>query len=119
MVKFNLRSGSAAVKRALMRTLPRLAGASCARVRELHLAVRGISSADVSLKVPTSTTPSSTSDARASSRDLTRTAKGIARARTLEDFGGLNLIRATASAPGNKGITAGSTMAQADASPRT
>src|SRR5207247_6737300 len=117
--KLVLRSGWAAVSRALMRTLPRLSSARRAWARDRPFAVLGISSADVSLNGPTSTTPSSTRDARASSRDLTRTAKGMARAGTLDDFGGLNLIRATASAPGNRGTTAGSTMAHADASPRT
>src|SRR5205085_8761249 len=58
-------------------------------------------------------------EARASSRDRTRTAKGMARASTLDDFGGLNLTRATASAPGKSGMTAGSTMVQGDASPST
>ena len=119
IVKLSFRSGSAAVSRALMRTLPRLSRASWARACELPFAVRGISSAVVSLNGPTSTTPSSTSEARASSRDLTRTAKGMALARTLDDFGGLNLTRATASAPGKSGTTAGSTSAHADASPST
>ena len=103
----------------MSRVLPRLSSASWARALMLPREVRGISSAKVSWKAPTSTTPSSTMEARASSRERTRTAKGMALAWMLETRGGLNRIRAVASAPGKSESVEGSTMAQPAESPRT
>src|SRR5687768_10206578 len=74
---------------------------------------------NVSLKRPTSSVPSSTTEPAGSSRDATRTPNGTSPDLTVADRGGRNRTMAVSSAPGNSDSTDGSAMAHSAPSPTT
>ena len=104
---------------ALRRALPRLSTASSWVAPRLPREERGTSSANVSLKGATLSTPSSTADPAGSSWERARIPKGRSPDGVVEARGGAKETTALPSAPGNSESAGGSAVANAPGSPRT